>query len=242
MALAIDTSTPAFVGTTATAVATLTTASFTPPSGSLLVVTYIACNDSGLQTSPTNTGGTVSWDATAKATNSSAHTGVSIWLGTVTSSAAMTVTANRASHNSWGFGCAVITGQAATQNGATQPASAASGGTITDTITSLVGANSLVLAPISVNTNNFTPTIPAGQSDVWNGNTYILHDTSNFASGWIQYLTGMNLAAGASATINDTAPTSVEFSMAMLEILAASAGPTNPAIGPQIISGHSTYF
>lgn len=226
MALAIDASTPAYVSTgiSSTNVATLTTASFTPPNGALLAVLFSQDNGAVTvtQQKPSNTGGAVTWDAAVKVQQASNSVVNSVWLGTVTTSAAMTVTQTIGTAEiDWGFGVVVVTGQAATQNGATQTGGSNSG-TPTATIASLVGANSLVVASLCNFTNLTVGTPGTGQSISFNGNSFSDSDNAHSGSFWSQYLTGINLAAGVSATINDTAPTAINYGIAMLEILAAT--------------------
>jgi hypothetical protein len=224
MALAIDASTPAYKSTgNGGNTGTLTTASFTPPLGSLLVVMWaIGSTASQAMVKPTNTGGAVTWDAAVAISEAANGCCAAIWMGTVTTSASMTVTETLGSGlTEWGFGVAVVTGQAASPKGATQPATAASAALPSGTIASLTGSNSLIVASVSNYTDATVGTPGTGQSVTFNGLSFSGVDTTNGGSEWAQYLTGMNLAAGASATINDTAP-SIVYSMAMLEILAAA--------------------
>lgn len=99
MALAIDASTPAVVTQTNGAVATVTTASFTPPANSLLLIRWAANSDGGTNPStPTITDSLgahltytlIDWESRA---NSPARDGQAAqWWAAVGSSAAMTVT------------------------------------------------------------------------------------------------------------------------------------------------------
>jgi hypothetical protein len=219
---AIDTSTPALVtaGNATTAVNSLTTASFTPPLGALLVVVYSCPFQNTAMVKPTNTGGAVTWDAAvAVAIGTAGQGAVGIWRGLVTTSAAMTVTENpNAGAQSWVMGVVVVTSQHATVNGKTATASSASG-TPSVTLSTLNGSNSLCLAVGGQNSLGTAPTIPAGQSNSFNGRTFQQVDTTNGDVEWAQYLTGMNLAAGANATLNDTAPTGISYVMAALEVV-----------------------
>jgi len=227
--LAIDGSTPAAVSTNAS-VASLTTASFTPPLNSLLVVIFgTGWSATGIS-SPSNTGGGVTWNGAVAVSETANNSGAAVWLGTVTTSASMTVTCNPASAiGQWGFGVAVVTGQAASPAGATN-VSTSGNGIPTCTIASLTGSNSLVLAGIGNATNGTIGTPGTGQSITWNGHSFG-YNSGGGGSGWGQYLTGMNLAAGSSATISDTAPT-IHYSEAMLEILAATGA---AAVTPQLL-------
>lgn len=223
MALAIDASTPVIVNT-AGAVASLTTASFTPPLGALLVVMFNNAANTNLQTTPTNTGGAVTWAGSAQQTEAANACAASVWLGTVTTSASMTVTAHVTSSADWGFAVAVVTGQAATQNGATQIGTSASGAP-SATIASLTGSNSLVLGSIANFSNGTGPTVGSNQSDSFNAHTFLWQDGTN-AAGWMQFDTRISLSAGASDTINDSAPT-IAYSMVAVEILVAGAAPAS---------------
>ena len=220
--ITLDASTPIPVFGSGSA-STLTTASFTPPLGAMLLVAFT--KDSGTavtMNAPTNTGGAVTWDS-AVAVNISSQGQSAIWRGVVTTSASMTVTCNLSVASSWwGVMVAVITGQAASQTGAATTTNSGTSSSPTGTIASLAGSNSLVVAAINNFSNGTLPTIPTGQSDVWSSTTLAWNSTTN-AAGWLQYNTGMNLAAGSSETINDTAP-SISWSEAMLEIIAAGAG------------------
>lgn len=221
MALAVDASTPAFVSTTSGNVSTLTSASFTPPLGALLVVMYVNSAQTTANNKPSNTGGAVTWDAAVAVSEAVNSVIASIWRGVVTTSASMTVTDTLgAASQDWGYGVAVITGQAATQNGATQVATSASG-LPSGTIASLTGANSLILGCASNFSNATVGTPGTNQTLTFNGHAFSFSDATLGGSGWAQFDTRISLAAGASDTINDTAPT-VDYSLAMLEILAST--------------------
>jgi hypothetical protein len=221
MALAVHASTPVYVST-ATSASSLTTASFTPPVGSLLVVLFSNADLAIGINKPTNTGGAVTWDASVAASELANSCGAAVWRGLVTTSAAMTVTATPTSisQTDWGFGVPVVTGQAATQNGATGVATSASG-TPSVTTSALVGDNSLVLGAFANDFNGTIGTPGAGQSLTFNAHAFSF--AASGSADWAQYLTGMNLAAGGTATLNDTAPTGVNFCAAAVEILAAGA-------------------
>jgi hypothetical protein len=218
MALAIDASTPALV-TSTTSVASLTTASFTPPVGSLLVVGYTSAFSVAMA-KPTNTGGTVSWSASVLATKT--QNGLAaLWLGTVTASAAMTVTESMGSTAGVSMGVVVVTGQAATQNGIVTSSSGAPAAP-SITLSPLVGANSLILGVCNNGSNSTVGTVGANQTQTFNGNVFTLSDATNGDAGWMQYDTRINLAAGASDTLNTTASCNNAFVAA--EILAAGGG------------------
>lgn len=99
MALAIDGSTPAIATQATGSVATVTTASFTPPSGSLLLIRYSANtidpNDPGNPAITDSLGGHLtytSWDIGKRPDSPLAEGQVATWTAPVVSSAAMTVT------------------------------------------------------------------------------------------------------------------------------------------------------
>lgn len=223
--LGIDSSTPAYVSTTTGFATSLTTASFTPPLGALLVVAFANANTTSLQTVPTNTGGAITWNGSAKVTEAANSCSSSIWFGTVTTSASLTVTGHVASASDWGIGVVVVTGQSATQNGATQVASSASG-TPSGTIASLIGSSSLVLGSIANFSNATVGTPGTNQSLSFNGHTYSMTDATSGSAIWAQSDTRISLAAGTSDIINDTAPTAIDYSLTMCEIIAASGGPS----------------
>lgn len=225
MAIAIDSSTPAIASSTAS-ISSLASSSFSPPSSSLVIVLF-AGGTIGVVT-PTITDSLVSHlTYTSLSGQSSATAGRAwIWTAPVTSApGSMTVTV------SWSSGATidnmvsviVVTGAAASQTGAGHTTATSASGAPSASFTT-AGANSLIVGTIFNNTNATGPTIPGGQSDVANSNTLLFTDSTNGSSAWAQYQTGMNLASGATATINDTAPT-IEYMMATGEILASSGAP-----------------
>lgn len=222
MALAFDSSTPAPVSNTSgSTITSQTTAAFTPPLGALLVVTAQQGNTAQSMTQPSNTGGAVTWDAAAKVELKSPNASA-IWFGKVTTSASMTVTINLAvASNYWGGCVAVVTGQAASQSGAATGTNGNAAQTPTVTTSNLVGTNSFVIASIADGSDMATPTIPAGQSDVFGGRTLAWTGGAGTDSGWVQYLTSP-IAPGNPATLNDTAPTGIRHTTVAAEILADS--------------------
>lgn len=98
MALAIDGSTPAVVVNTSATTATITTASFTPPAGSVLLILWV-CDEATTPSTPTitdNLGGHLTYllgDWKRKADAAPNVSGqAAFWTAPVASSAAMTVT------------------------------------------------------------------------------------------------------------------------------------------------------
>lgn len=237
MALAIDASTPAYVSTLNTSVATLTTASFTPPSGALLVVGFVN-GFSRTMNQPTNSGGTVSWNAAVTIT--ATQNGVAaLWLGKVTSSASMTVSETPSSASSaWGIGVAVVTGQAASPVGVTNSSTGAPAAPSV-TLTNLTGSNSLILGVCNNGSNGTVPAAGTNQSQSFNGNAFSFSDTVDASSGWMQYDTRINLAAGSNDTLNNSG--AVNNAFVAIEVLA-STGAVNPAYAPPILSPRSSYF
>lgn len=231
--IAIDASTPALV-TTTTVANTLTTGSFTPPLNAILAVLCADGSNATTFPAPTNAGGGVTWASAAQvALQGNFVKSVSIWLGQVTTSASMTVSEpTTAGSSSWIMGVVVITGALAlaSQTGATQSATSTNG-TPSATIASLTGSGSLVLGVVADTTNN-TPTLGTNQSSTFNGHSFQFADSTHNRSDWAQYDTRMSLAAGASITLNDTAPTGTNYTIAMAEILAAAGGTPQGPVPP----------
>jgi hypothetical protein len=229
MALAISNTTPSLVARSQTVTNSNVTASFTPPLGALLLVMYTnPSNTSANQNKPTNTGGAVTWDG-ARILTQALTNGVicSFWGGVVITSASMTVTQGISANSAdWAEGVIVITGKAASPYGQTQTATSASG-TPSATISALTGSNSLVIGAIGNHTSASGGTAGSGQSKVFGTKTFNTTDATGSNASWGQWLTGG--AAGTSATINDTAPTSIAYGLAMIEILASTGTP------PQIL-------
>lgn len=76
-------------------------------------------------------------------------------------------------------------------------------------------SNSWVWGTIWDWTSNATPATPGNQTqrDIWN-------DAGGGDAGWVQYVTIPTASSGASVTINNTSPTTDEWNLAMVEILA----------------------
>lgn len=127
MALAIDASTPAVATQTSNTTATVTTASFTPPAGALLLVLWSCDQLTGGIAAPTITdslGSPLTYTQTdwrSLADNASIHGQAAAWTAPVGSSAAMTVTVTTGSVSGERISALrvmVLTGQHATPVGA----------------------------------------------------------------------------------------------------------------------------
>lgn len=215
--IAIDASTPA--PGKATGVSSITSSAFSPPAGSLLVIVLGNSRNSLQFGSITDSLGThLTYSRLVHDANSSA---AEVWVADVPAThAGMTVTANVSGGTAnVEMGVIVLTGAKATasQTGAIATShSSPPSATLT-----LTGTGSRCIASTANNSTTTAPTIPAGQTDVFNGNTFVEPDTS-FISGWWAWTTSANSGAGGgSVTLNVTGPSPSGVSMAMVEILAA---------------------
>jgi hypothetical protein len=209
--IAIDASTPPFAWSTPTA-ATLPTLSFTPPQNAILAVILTNTGDSAANvafTAPTNTGGTVTWNASASVTSYGAghDPTAAIWLGQVTASAAMTVSGNLASTQSdWGFQVVVVTGAAslASQTGASlggYSGSSTAGATpLSLVLTPLQGADSLIIGGWANYSNDTlgTPLTGPAQSQIFSTLSTTVASGSNGVN--VSTFTGTQTLDVASAT------------------------------------------
>lgn len=215
--LVIDPSSP---GTLATTAATsVTSPTFSPPAGSLIVIVYANAGSVGTGitiTSITDNGPGLTYKKLVG--RSGSQMDAEIWCADCPAHQInMTVTAHITSTQDAMFiGVIVLTGAAAanSQNGATAtnlsaPASVA----LTTT-----QPGSWVFGVISDNSTNTAPTIPSGQTDVFNGFTYRRAPTG-FSSFWSQAPTSATPASGTGVTINDTGPADSCIAVAV-EILA----------------------
>ena len=169
MAIAIDASTPAAVNLAASVSLTATTASFSPPAGSLvLVMVAIGLQGSAAETVTVADSGSVSYTAGPLEYAFSAN-GVFFFQQYYASApGSITVTATRSSASAGNFALVteVLTGAAASQTGAAAPAgvSGASTTPMTSAITPTV-TGSLVFAATSSNALSGTA---SGLSDLFN--------------------------------------------------------------------------
>jgi hypothetical protein len=223
-AIAVDSSTPAmkFVSTASTA---WSSNSFSPPANSLLVAVIGAA--SGGVTTPSVTsmsdslGSHLTWTKYNNI-NTFTDTETEIWWAyTASAQTGMTATVNWNVSSDGAVGVIVFTGAKSSQSGAATGTNSSGAGTPSKAITTTAN-NSLVMGAVSNwNSGTVTPTIPAGQGDVFNGNTYFVNNTIHDSGFWAQRQNSTTAASGTSVTINDTAPTGIEYSMVEVEILAA---------------------
>lgn len=238
MSLAIDSSTPAIAG--ATNVVTITSNSFSPPANSLLAI-FLNLNG----TSPTATGFTMTdslgshltYTSTVSVALGTNHSYAQIWLApVVTAPGSMTVTANWTNATAYTNSLAVIvlTAAATTQTGAATGSSTSGTAALPSASLTTTQPGSLVLGCVSNYSNATAPTIPVGQTDVFNSNTMF---SGNDTCSWVQGNTATTPSSGTLVTLNDTAP-SVDYAMVVLEILAGSSPPvlTGP---PPLVVGQS---
>ena len=222
MALAIDASTPAFASQ-ATGAASITSASFSPPSNSLLVI-GVGHSGSGFISATAMTdslGSHLTYTDAVGVVEGGNHAYSDFWIAPVGSApGAMTVTASWTGSAAFGdaMGILVLTGAAVSQVGAAQnTATAASGTPAAPSVAVTTTANgSWVFGFVTNSTSATAPTIPGGQTDTFNAQTMFAGPNAGF---WLQGTSAPTSTSGTVVTINDTAP-SVEFAMVALEILA----------------------
>lgn len=227
MALALDASTPAAVHS-AVNVTTATTASFTPPAGSILVVFWAGDDDTGVSQpgapSITDSLGShltytqTDWSRAADTSNVG-NGQAAIWWAPVATSAAMTVTVtngntNPTSGNDAHLRVAVITGALTS---APIGAHGKSGGTTqtgTATYSSTADNSWAWIAFADWNASASHPTLQSGcTEDSWT-------TLSGQSTGWVARGTSTTGASGTSVTVGASAPT-VEGRYAYVEILPA---------------------
>lgn len=229
MALGVDPSTPAVVQMTSGT--SQASASFSPPAYSLLVLMFGmggASSITGMVNSVTDTsvGGPLTWHKLQQVKYSS-NVDAEIWCAyCMTAQTGMTVTPSWTSSSLLNgmVGVIVLTGAASVQNGVVASTNTPSG-TITSGVPGTT-AGSMIVAMIST-AQATGPTIPANQTDIFNGQTFL---TASTFSCWAQ--AQIALSAGGTVTINDTAPTAVQFAMGVVEILAGNP----PNIGSWVIN------
>lgn len=221
MAIAQDGSTPALAPPNA-AGTTVTSNAFSPPAGSLLVVTY-----------PSNYGYTITGISDSLATHLTYRKLVGavldedceIWVADCPSAQTnMTVTATVSSSlpaNESTLGVVVVTGTkpAAQQTGATASNSQYSGAPSCGVTTTADG--SLVIGVVNFPNSTAAPSVPSGQTATF--------QTIGGGSGWWQITTAPVATTGTLVTISDITPTG-DHGIVAAEILAATGGGsvTNP--------------
>lgn len=238
MSLAIDSSTPAIAG--ATNVVTITSNSFSPPANSLLAI-FLNLNG----TSPTATGFAMTDSlgshltyvnpvATTLSTN---HAYAQVWLAQVGASApgSMTVTASWTNATLYDNSIAVVvfTGAASNQTGAATGSNSATSAAAPTVSLTTTQSNSWVVSCLSNYTNHTAPTIPGGQTDIFNGNTLF---SGVDDSCWVQANTATTPSSGTVVTLSDTAP-SIDYAMVALEILPGGTLNTSSVSGTATFTG-----
>ena len=230
MTITIDASTPA-PSTTASTVSTLTSASFTPPANSLVVIATASAantnvgNNLASVSDGTNTYTLLAWAAQATSVNAalSCHYYAS-------SPGAITVTAtfNFAPAQGIDLVPIVLTGVAAIQNGAvaTDGAGAQEGSGATPSVTvNATAVGSMIIAAHANFTSGTSPTPSGDQSITFNAHSSFFTTSGN--GNWAQYEPTLTTAPG-NVTISDTAPTGLTLAMCAAEILAGAGA--DPAV------------
>lgn len=224
MALAIDASTPAEFSTATTL--SITSASFTPPAGSLLVVLYGANGGSSQDVSIasiSNTGTGFTWARRARKNKNAASNGgagepggAEIWTAVATVSQSMTVTVTGVDTGSgrdkWAK-IVVLTG--ADTNTLTNVGAASNGSGLPSVALTGCVAGSYVFAAASdwAQAGNCTPGTAQTLIDEYdNAGQISIH-------GW---RTTNTLAAAGSQTMNLTAPSGEDYNMVVLEVRAST--------------------
>lgn len=233
MALAFDSSTPALF-TNDTAVSSGTSNSFSPPAGSLLVCTTGCPFSSGITVSSItdSLGSHLNWTKLIQAQH---NADAEIWAADCPSAqTGMTVTVNYSTATARpAVGVLVMTGAG---NVAAQVANNNVGSSTSSppsiTTPNACQAGSYCIMVASNWSSSAAPTIPAGQTDVFNGNTYYFNESVN-GTGWYAQTTTSANAGGSAVTLNDTAPTGTTLQSVIAEIVAAAGG--GGATGPTFI-------
>ncbi len=220
MALAIDASTPAKATGTGTAI---TTVSFTPPNGSLVLLGFGSNNTSvGTDTSissVTNTGTAITWTRRARKNTNASSTGgagtaggAEIWTG-VGNGGAITVTANGVGS---GVGFEkylqpVVLTSADTTSLANVTAAFSTSGTVTLTLASCLAGSYVFSFSSDWAQKGLITSIGSGQTVISE------HDVTGQITihGW---RTTSVLGAGGSQTMNIVTPTAQQFNQVAIEI------------------------
>lgn len=217
MAIAIDSSTPA-------AVAANTSNSFSPPAGSSLLILWASHFNRTITSISDSLGSHLTY-VKLIAYSEVGDDNQEIWIADCPSAqTGMTLTVTPSAGTPDLLGVVVLTGAAAaaSQTGTTGTQGTFSG-TPSISVTTTADGSWVFGALGSRGTS--APTIPAGQTDVFNGQTFQLN-----VNGWAQATSSPTTSSGTSVTLNDTAPTGVEFGFCVAEILAAPSAAAVPAI------------
>ena len=179
----------------------------------------------GAMSFATVTGGGLTWSMRARA---NAQPGTAeVWQAVAPSILSnVTVTATRVSGTWAGSLVVVAFSGASTHTGAMAVRSAASGPPSASVTTTT--ANSWVWGVANNYSHATTPTPGPGQT---------VHDVDLAPVGdtyWVQRRTAVTPTAGTVVTINDTAPTTDVWNLAVVEVLPATAGPPLPPTAPHV--------
>lgn len=224
MALAIDASTKAI--TEGSTTASITSASFSPPAGSLFAVcSQNATSAVGFSSVSDNLGSHLTY--TKLVFELANGCGAEIWVADCAASQTnMTVTGTWSS--ALGFGgresglqVIVFTGAApaATQVASSHTKVATNGSGTPSAALTAAASTSWIIGSITNFSNQTGPTVPGGQTDSLGGVTGLWTDATDGSAGWTQ---GNTAVGNSNLTINDTAPTAIAYSMVVAEILAAT--------------------
>ena len=216
MTLAIDPSTPAQTGTTSN-VSSITSASFTPPFNSGILV--VGMNDVATSDaiSVSDSFG-LTWSTLVPSIFLGNQATLAAFWANCPTSQAMTTKVSFATISSGVIFTVVFTGAATIQNGVTGThTSAGVAGTITLTGTA---PGSFVIGGFAIHSST-APTIPGGQTNVFNGNTFSFDETSEGST--FALITTTTATTGGSVTINDTAPAVSNTGIIAVEIRVPSA-------------------
>ena len=198
----------------------VTTGSFTPSDSSILAVLVVCQNhDVGVTTSPTVSGGSLTYTSRAKARDTGSYTmWAELWTAPVATGASMTVTVDNTANGFGAVSVAVVdlTGyDTSTPTGVNlQALTGSRSGTYSPALSGTSAADSIVL--IAGGTDVGTATKHASWTDIF---------TSNAAAGTTDHKFSMSYRAGALTTA-DWAALDSSFSTAAvaIEIKAAAAG------------------
>ena len=232
MAIAEDASTPAVVTATGNSTGTITTASFTPPSNSLLVVVLnvgYASAGSGIASVTISDSASGSYTAGPFLGDSAADNS-GIWFRYLSSSpGSITVTATNSNHPAAGYQLAVrvLTGANSSQSGAASATH--TGGSATTAVTSAITTTTTgSWVYVAACANSGTTFSAAAATTLINSLTDAT-DAECLGAGRATSATGTPGAA----TLGFTAGATVKFSWVALEILPTSTpGTPGPAVYP----------
>jgi hypothetical protein len=235
MAIAIDNSTPAPVAVSATSG---TTATFSPPANSLLVIGSGNAEPYRVTGVSDNLGGgALTYSNLAFKFSVFSDTYGEIWAAYSTPAQTnMTVTVTYANAATLAvFFVAVLTGAAPTQNGAT--GSGTNSSTTPSAAVTTTANNSLVIGAAGTRSAG-APTPNSGQTNTFGTRTFAAANSGD--EQWMQTTTSPTSASGTVVTIGDTI-TSAEWAMVAVEILAAGAAVAGPLYLDQAVKRASYY-